>query len=188
MTLHASPSNKLGINQSSGSTLLGKNASIIAQLPCFQQGVKIAPSAATLGVVDVAKYASPSNKLGINQIERIDLVGKDAIVIANHHQRSRREVDKARRGRSLRQTHGKKSVYIKNARGRSLRVFREIYNPNLVTHGLQIDSEEKDHLSARRSAISEYFLTGRTCAGSKCSRSSEYLGPRDVVVNTTPVL
>jgi hypothetical protein len=88
MTLHASPSNKLGINQSNGSTLLGKNASIVTQLPCFRQGVEIAPSAATLGVVDVAPYASPSNK-------RIDLAGKDAIVIASDHQRSWREVDKA---------------------------------------------------------------------------------------------
>jgi hypothetical protein len=95
MTRHASPSNKLGINQSNGSTLLGKNASIVTQLPCFRQGVEIAPSAATLGVVNVAPYASPSNKLGINQIERIDLAGKDAIVIASDHQRSWREVDKA---------------------------------------------------------------------------------------------
>jgi hypothetical protein len=188
MTLHASPSNKLDINQSNGSTLLGKNASIIVQLPCFRQGVEIAPSAMTLGVVDVAPYASPSNKLGINQIERIDLVGKDAIVIANDHQRSRREVDKARRGCSLRQTHGKKSVYIKHARGRSLHVFGEIYNPNLVTHGLQIDSKEKGHLSARRSDISEHFLMGRTCAGSECSKSLEHLGPRDIVVDTIPVL
>jgi hypothetical protein len=95
MTFHASPSNKLGINQSNGSTLLGKNASIVPQLPCFRQGVEIAPSAATLGVVNIAPYASPSNKLGINQIEQIDLVGKDAIVIENDHQRSWREVDKA---------------------------------------------------------------------------------------------
>jgi hypothetical protein len=143
---HERASNNLGRNQSSGSNLLGKNASIVAQLPCFWQGVEIATSANTLGVVDIAPYASPSNKLGINQsngsilsgknanivaqlpclrqgveiapcndsgrsqhssvcepiqqlrykpIEWIDLVGKDAIIIANDHQRSWREVDKA---------------------------------------------------------------------------------------------
>jgi hypothetical protein len=63
---YVSTSNKLGINQSNGSNLLGKDVSIVAQLPCFWQGVEIARSATTLGIVDVAPYASPSNKLGIN--------------------------------------------------------------------------------------------------------------------------
>jgi hypothetical protein len=73
---HERVSNKLGRNQSSGSNLLGKNASIIAQLPCFWQGVEIAPSATTLGVVDIALYASPSNELGINQSNGSILLGK----------------------------------------------------------------------------------------------------------------
>jgi hypothetical protein len=73
---HERASNKLGRNQSSGSNLLGKNASIVAQLPCFWQGVKIDPSAMTLGVVDIAPYASPSNKLGINQSNGSILLGK----------------------------------------------------------------------------------------------------------------
>jgi hypothetical protein len=67
-------------------------------------------------------------------------------------------------------------------------VHREIYNLNLVARRLQIDSEGKDHLSARRSAISGHFLMGRTCVGSECSKSLEHLGPRDIVVDTTPVL
>jgi hypothetical protein len=78
---YASPSNKLGINQSNESILLGKNVSIIVQLPCFWQGVKIAPSATTLGVVDIAPYASPSNKLGINQSNGSILLGKNASIV-----------------------------------------------------------------------------------------------------------
>jgi hypothetical protein len=73
---HERASNQLGRNQSSGLNLLGKNASIVAQLLCFWQGVKIAPSAMTLGVVDIAPYASPSNKLGINQSNGSILLGK----------------------------------------------------------------------------------------------------------------
>jgi hypothetical protein len=199
---YASPSNKLGINQSNGSILLGKNASIVAQLPCFWQGVEITPSTTTLGVVDIAPYASPSNKLGINQPNGSILLGKmrssSQMTIKGHGEKSiehgrgcslRQTRDKKStkrgRGRSLHQTHDKKSMY--HERRRSLRethdkkyVHREIYNPNLVTCSLQIDSEEKDHLSARRAAISEHFLMGRTCAGSECSKSSEHLGPRDI--------
>jgi hypothetical protein len=79
---YASPSNKLGINQSNGSILLGKNVNIITQLPCHRQGVKIAPSAMTLGIVDIATYASPSNKLGINQSNGSILLGKNANIVA----------------------------------------------------------------------------------------------------------
>jgi hypothetical protein len=38
---HVSASNKLGINQSNGSNLLGKNASIVAWLPCLWQEIEI---------------------------------------------------------------------------------------------------------------------------------------------------
>jgi hypothetical protein len=114
-----SASNKLGINQSSGSNLLGKNASIVAQLSCFRQGVEIAPSATTLGVIDIAPYASPSNKLGINQSNVSTLLGKmrssSQTTIKGHGEKS----IKHGRGRSLRQTREKKS--IKRGRGRSLR-------------------------------------------------------------------
>jgi hypothetical protein len=99
---YVSASNKLGINQSSGSNLLGKNASIVTQLPCFRQGVEIAPSVMTLGVVDIAPYASPSNKLGINQSNGSTLLG-----------RMRASSQTTIRG------HGEKS--IKHGRGRSLR-------------------------------------------------------------------
>jgi hypothetical protein len=78
---HVSASNKLGINQSSRSNLLGKNANTIAQLLCLRQGVKIAPSSTTLGVVDIAPYVSPSNKLGINQSNGSILLGKNASIV-----------------------------------------------------------------------------------------------------------
>jgi hypothetical protein len=115
---YASPSNKLGINQSNGSILLGKNASIVTQLPCFWQGVKIAPSATTLGVVDIAPYASPSNKLGINQSNGSILLGKmrssSQTTIKGHGEK----LIEHGRGCSLRQTRDKKST--KHGHGRSL--------------------------------------------------------------------
>jgi hypothetical protein len=133
---HERESNKLGRNQSSRSNLLGKNASIIAQLPCFWQGVEIAPSETTLGVIDIAPYASPSNKLGINQSNGSILLGKmrssSQTTIKGHGDKSiehgrgcslRQTHDKKSTkhgcGRSLRQTHDKKSMYHEH--GRSLR-------------------------------------------------------------------
>jgi hypothetical protein len=119
MAPHKRVSNKLGRNQSSGSNLLGKNVSIVAQLPCFWQGVEIAPSATTLGIVDIAPYASPSNKLGINQSNRSTLLGKmrssSQTTIKGHGEKS------IEHGRacSLRQTHDKKST--KRGHGSSLR-------------------------------------------------------------------
>jgi hypothetical protein len=86
-------------------------------------------------------------------------------------------------------THDKKSIYIKHEHGRSLRLFnRKIYIPNFVTRSLQIDSEEKGHLRIRKTAIPARFLMGRTCTGSECSKNSGDLGPRGIVVDTTPVL
>jgi hypothetical protein len=137
---YVSASNKLGINQSSRSNLLGKNASIVAQLPCFQQGVKIAPSATAPDVVDIAPYASPSNKLGTNQTNGSTLLGKmrssSQTTIKGHgeklikHGCGRRLCqthDKKsmyhERGRSLHKTHDKKLIYMKHACGRSLRMF-----------------------------------------------------------------
>jgi hypothetical protein len=128
------PSNKLDISRSSGSNQLGKNASIIARLPCLWQGKrnypecndsgrsrncssyecvqqvryepierielvgnerehrretavfmvenKTTPSATTLDVVEIAPHVSPSNKLGINLIKRIEFVGKNASIAA----------------------------------------------------------------------------------------------------------
>jgi hypothetical protein len=132
---HERASNKLGRNQSSGSNLLGKNASIVAQLPCFWQGVEIAMSAMTLGVVDIAPYASPSNKLGINQSNGLILLGKtrssSQTTIKGHgekpikhgrgrslHQTCDKKPIKRGCGRSLRQTHDEKSMY--HECGRSL--------------------------------------------------------------------
>jgi hypothetical protein len=125
---HERASNKLGRNQSSGSNLLGKNASIVAQLPCFWQGVEIASSATTLGVVDIAPYASPPNKLGINQSNGPILLGKmrssSQTTTKGHGEKSiehgrgcslcqtrDKKSTKHGRGSCLRQTHDKKSMY-----------------------------------------------------------------------------
>jgi hypothetical protein len=129
---HECASNKLGRNQSSGSNLLGKNASIIAQLPCFWQGVEIALSATTLGIVDIAPYASPSNKLGINQSNGSILLGKmrssSQTTIKGHGKKSMYH----ERGRSLCETHDKKSIYIKHACGRSLHMFTEKFTIRIL--------------------------------------------------------
>jgi hypothetical protein len=143
---HVSASNKLGINQSGGSNLLGKNADTVAQLPCLRQGVEIAPSATTLGVVNIALYVSPSNKLGINQSNGSILLGKmrssSQTTIKGHSEKSikygrghslRQTCDKKSikrgRGRSLRQTHDKKSMY--HERGRS---FRKTHDKKSMDH------------------------------------------------------
>jgi hypothetical protein len=52
---------------------------------------KATSSATTLGVVEIAPRASPSNKLGINQSNGSNLLGKSAIIVASDHQRSRRK-------------------------------------------------------------------------------------------------
>jgi hypothetical protein len=86
-------------------------------------------------------------------------------------------------------THDKKSIYIKHERGYNLRMLTEkIYIPNFVTRSLQIDSEEKGHLGTRRTAIPACFLMDRTCAGSERSKNSGHLGPRGIVVDTTPIM
>jgi hypothetical protein len=127
---HERVSNKLGRNQSSGSNLLGKNVSIVVQLPCFWQGVEIAPSATTLGIIDIAPYASPSNKLGINQSNGSILLGKmrssSQTTIKGHGEKS----IKYGCGRSLRQSHDKKSMY--HERGRSLRMCTEKFTIRIL--------------------------------------------------------
>jgi hypothetical protein len=86
-------------------------------------------------------------------------------------------------------THDKKSINIKHERGHSLRMLIEkSYIPNFVTRSLQIDSEEKGRLGARRTAIPARLLMGRTCAGSERSKNLGRLGLRGIVVDTTPVL
>jgi hypothetical protein len=126
----------------------------------------------TLGVVEIAPHMSPSNKLDINRSNGSNLLGKT---------------------RSSSQTtikgHGKKSIHIKHERGYSLRMLTEkIYIPNFVTRSLQIDWEEKDRLGARRTAIPVRFLMSRTCTGSERSKNLGRLGPRGIIVDTTPVL
>jgi hypothetical protein len=64
----------------------------------------------------------------------------------------------------------------------------EIYIPNFMTRSLQIDSEEKGRLDARRTAVPAHFLMGRTCAGSERSKNLGHHGPRGIVADMTPVL
>jgi hypothetical protein len=78
---------------------------------------------------------------------------------------------------------------MKHARGRSLSVFSEKLTTRILWHvASKLIWKKKNHLSAQRSAISKHFLMGRTCAGSECSKNLEHLGPRDIVVDTTPIL
>jgi hypothetical protein len=86
-------------------------------------------------------------------------------------------------------THDKMSIYIKHECGYSLRMLTEkIYIPNFVTRSLQINSEEKGSLGIQRTAIPARILMDRTCAGSERSKNSRHLGPRGIVVDTTPIL
>jgi hypothetical protein len=75
-----STSNKLGMNQSNGSNLLGMNSEHRRETAVFMVENETTPSATTLDVVEIAPHASPSNKLGINLIERIEFVGKNASI------------------------------------------------------------------------------------------------------------
>jgi hypothetical protein len=73
-------SNKLATTRSSGSELLGKYASIVAELPCLRQ--KTTPSASTLGVVKLALHASALHKLCRNPTDGSNLLGANAGVTA----------------------------------------------------------------------------------------------------------
>jgi hypothetical protein len=93
------------------------------------------------------------------------------------------------RGRSLRKVHGEESVYMRAVRGRGLRGLAGIFTSRVLwcvasklTRGKEIVETPGD------SAITEHLLMDRTCAGSGCSRSSERLGLRDIVVDMTLVL
>jgi hypothetical protein len=62
--------------------LLGKNASIVAELPCVGQKNKTTPSAATLDVVRVAPCMSALHKLDRTRMDGSDLLGANAGVAA----------------------------------------------------------------------------------------------------------
>jgi hypothetical protein len=49
--------------------MLGKNANVIAEVPCLRQKNKATLSAATRGVVEVARHASVLHKLGMIQTD-----------------------------------------------------------------------------------------------------------------------
>jgi hypothetical protein len=92
-------------------------------------------------------------------------------------------------GRLLRHNLWREVDFIKHERGRSLRLLIEKnYIPKLVARSLQIDSEEEDRLGALRIAIPARLLMGITCVGSEYSNNSGHLGPRGIVVDTTPIL
>jgi hypothetical protein len=86
-------------------------------------------------------------------------------------------------------THGEESIHIKHEHGYTLRKLSEkIYIPNFVTRSVQINLEEKGRLGAWRAAIPARLLMGRTCAGFERSKNLGHLGPRGIIVDTTPVL
>jgi hypothetical protein len=71
-------SNTVATTRLSGSTLLGKNASIIAELPCVRQKNKTTPSAPTLGVVEVAPHRGALLELVKNRTDDSNSFGANA--------------------------------------------------------------------------------------------------------------
>jgi hypothetical protein len=82
MTHSKNSSNRLATTQLSGSKLLGKNASIITELPFVRQKNKTTPSAPTLGVVKVAPHMSALLELGENWTDGSNSLGADTGIAA----------------------------------------------------------------------------------------------------------
>jgi hypothetical protein len=73
--------------------------------------------------------------------------------------------------------------------GRGLRGLVGIFTTRVLWHVASKLSRGKEIVEAPGgSAITGHLLMDRTCAGSGCSRSSECLGLRDIVVDMTLVL
>jgi hypothetical protein len=62
--------------------LVGNEREHRRETAVFMVENKTTPSATTLDVVEIAPHVSPSNKLGINLIKRIEFVGKNASIAA----------------------------------------------------------------------------------------------------------
>jgi hypothetical protein len=60
--------------------LVGNKRELRRETAVFMAENETTPSATTLDVVKIAPHASPSDKLGINLIERIKFVGKNASI------------------------------------------------------------------------------------------------------------
>jgi hypothetical protein len=93
------------------------------------------------------------------------------------------------RGRGLHEVYGEESVCMRAVRGRGLCGLTRIFTTRVLwrvasklTRGKEIIETPGD------SAITGHPLMDRTCVGSGCSRSSEHLGLRDIVVDMTLVL
>jgi hypothetical protein len=93
------------------------------------------------------------------------------------------------RGRSLRNIHDEKSIYISTAHDSSLLVFVKGCTTRIswliaskLIRGKEIFQTPRD------STITGHLLKGRTCAGSGCSRSSGHPDPRETVVDMTLAL
>jgi hypothetical protein len=86
-------------------------------------------------------------------------------------------------GRSLRKGHDRKSIDVSDARGRSLRKFTEKFTTRILWHiaSKLIQGEETTYNF-------RHLLMGKICGGSGCSKSSEHLDLRDIVVDMTLVL
>jgi hypothetical protein len=93
------------------------------------------------------------------------------------------------RGHNLHKIHGEGSIYMRAVRGRGLRGLTWIFTARVLWHVASKLTQEKEVVEAPGdSAITGHPLMDRTCASSGCSRSSECLGLRDIVVDMTLVL
>jgi hypothetical protein len=78
---------------------------------------------------------------------------------------------------------------MRAVRGHGLRGLTGIFTTQVLWHVASKLTREKEVVEAPGdSAITGHLLMDRTCAGSGCSRSSEHLGLRDIVVDMTLVL
>jgi hypothetical protein len=103
----------------------------------------------------------PIQQTGYKPVERIDLVGINVTTVASDHPRSRRNSIRRRyersqgfrrnmksiryeRGRSLRRIHDRKSIYINDTRGCSLRMFTEKFITQILWHVASKLIQEKE--------------------------------------------
>jgi hypothetical protein len=78
---------------------------------------------------------------------------------------------------------------MRTVRGRGLRGLAGIFTTRVLWHVASKLTRGKEIVEAPGdSAITRHLLMDKTCAGSRCSRSSERLGLQDIVVDMTLVL
>jgi hypothetical protein len=141
---------KLGRTQTDGSDLLGANAGVAAGLPCSWQK-RDYPGCNHSGCSRGSSLYELIQQTGYKLVERINYVGENVTAVACDHPRSRRKsicrgFGRSRgfrqkmksiryeRGRSLRNIHDKKSIYICVARDQGLRVPIKEFTTRILWH------------------------------------------------------